>query len=233
MHAPCKPSAYSTWLETWCFLPLLCVLCVWASSTPGTHIWAVHHIQSRYLPCVRLERGLKQWLQCTAFKTIPFSFRARNESRTSRRSTAMAPPEVSMRTANSSSKKYHAASFTICLSVEEVEPFPTTTCDRDSHLTIGHESDQMRWLNSGPLIACAHCNCNKSRFMDLPSSFLTLATATWCWGIDHTSETILPLKPTGSSSDRNYAKVHFCAVIHPAPMSDNQHNALTEALSGD
>lgn len=182
IHAICGSSTYSTWLEMWCFLPLACVLCLWASSTPGTHVWAAHYTKSCYLPCVWLERGLKHWLQCTASKTTLFPFKALNQVKTFERLTTMAPPAVSMRTTNSFSRKCHAASFTILLSVKEVEPFPTNTYDTDNNLKLADRWDD--WFRD-TLMACA--TCNKSRFVDLPSSLLTLATAMWCGGIDHTS----------------------------------------------
>lgn len=150
------------------------------------HTWhpcvscALH--KSCYLPCVWLEHGLKHWLQCTASKTTLFPFKALNQVKTFERLTTMAPPAVSMRTTNSFSRKCHAASFTILLSVKEVEPFPTNPYDTDNNLKLADWWDD--WFRD-TLMACE--TCNKSRFVDLPSSLLTLATAMWCGGIDHTS----------------------------------------------
>lgn len=182
IHTICGSSTYSTWLEMWCFLPLLSVLCLWASSTPGTHVWAAHYTKLCYVPCVWVECGLKHCLQCTASKTTLFPLKALNQVRTFERLTTMAPPAVSMRTTNSFSRKCHAASFTILLSVKEVEHFPTNTYDTDNNLKLADRWDD--WFRD-TLIACA--TCNKSRFVDLPSSLLTLATAMWCGEIHHTS----------------------------------------------
>ena len=176
IHTLCGSPAYSAYLEMWCLLQLSCIgslgekkrkdyafrrqfnekpsiipgcpVSLGASSTPGTHMQAVHHKLPCYLPCAVLERGLKHFLQCTAFKTIPSLFRAWNQSRTSRRLTTMVPPELSMRTTNSFFRKCHAASFTTCLSVKQRKPFFTNTYDMDNDLKVGDKSAQARWLIS-------------------------------------------------------------------------------------
>ncbi len=208
----------------WCFLPLACVLCLWASCTPGTHMWAVHHTQECYLPCVPLERGLKHCLQCTASKTAPFSFKAWNQSKTSRRSTRMVPPEICMHTTNSLSRKCQAASFTTRFSVKETEPFPTNTYDTDNNLKL--EIDEMTdfvtlWL----LVQLA-----------TKAGLLTCLQVFWLWPLPcSVEESIIHHRQSCQQSQLAapvivIMQVYFCAIMYPAALSNSQQNDLIVEL---